>query len=1510
MSDADRNYLLSSGRLDAPDGSVSIMLPKNDRATESVFADVQPAPTAPDGATPATPPPAGQPAIAQADQAAARTVPDSQTEAAAVGALAHPRQRVTPTPSAIAEASIGAYQVSTQTGYTADEVIFMRVMGMNDKEIIDQAAEEHFMDPQLLQPPKNEDRVIVPRMAHQAATITDASNPAEVEVMFDNGMKGVFSEDEIFHEQALKFSDDIAPSVDSNLSEGQRMWRKYMEDKGLTDEEKAEFPDLVEYFEGAEEARRIRAAERQKAVEEHKQRQAQAEEARPSQEETPVVEEEGLLDFETDAAELQEVGREVLDPATEGMVTRSIGLSRRQGGLNYGMISRAFSIPVSKAKEVFAEVRNRGWIDREGHPVMPNADIPGPQYQPGETPPVKWVNQEGVPIHQLPLNEYLLQGLPPELATVRNMRINSLGFANVTTRTGDLYVKRVGDIVRNYLPERQQQFDDYSARHKNVPGSVPLSNFDQLLSERHDLFARIQFANEMEATGESRPLDAAMAMHRRSIREAIAGGIEIPAEVLENYPDMQKAATETAPLTSTSTNVLNKELKSRGFTWSQAVSMNPQSKEWIVANNINPREVAVLENGQVVMLKPEERPENNPKNYLDIETPSEQVDMFNEEMGLIDRLVQMFKESDPEAGFLNVPGGDAIVRLRAASSRMAERIRNSRIGYLDDVMVSLEGAINKWAAEHKLAELEGEWAVNRLNKIIKRGVWEAHKTKKDRFNTPEAELEMATRYMDDPDFYAGEYNRFSEPTKQLIKTLQDAYQELWSIANQLGILDEWRANYVYRLYKDSPNRINNIQYGVSKKQLAARAVFSQKRKYNKLRDAEAAGLRPILDPIMLHRAYIVELAKTSANYNLINTLMGLETENGLPAIMARPHPGSDLATVYNRDYVSLPVQGLQKWVYVRKIGGKPGFVRVEAKATPALAKRLTEVFDVTKPPGGFMKAFLGVKAWVMRLKLLNPAIHGANIMSDYIDEFNFRAIKAGKAFKSGRKLFQNQDALVVEAVRQGLNLQLSHSSTNEMRRALIEQSRFIQDMSKYWRTGIFPLRYIMEKSDQALWGFVRDTQISMWVLMRDKFMQHNPTWSSEKAGLTAAVYVNTNLGTLPAHWMKPWARKFGSIFLFARNWTFSNLAMFSDAATKGRIGLGLKALDQDARHEIGRHFAWHLFKGWMGLLVGINAFQIMMMAMHNQMVEWDWKKGAKVKVRPTFMNESPRHYFDVWIGKNNRQQNIYLVPHFFRYIRDYIGLFTDPVQTGMNKMDVFVRFATEKISNYQAWSEQKIIPKGAEGMDKIRLGFLHFAETMLPMNYWAKRPGREPTLTEWVVPFSGTWLRRGTPGGKMGRLYYDYLAWRRFQDDKLDKDLAEAIQSQDWKKFAMLAAERYKTPEGRSNVMLKYNAPSLYMLRTGKDDLPDFNAWLKRRGDSPFKKTYSVADFSEGAIWEVNNFVKQLQLQNLEEIPSDQLRNQIGLDPMKVRPGGVSVPPELRLQDIYIPPEQRLEAAQ
>ncbi|MHA1949179.1 MAG: hypothetical protein ACW987_04855, partial [Candidatus Thorarchaeota archaeon] len=33
MSDADRNYLLSSGRLDAPDGSVSIMLPKNDRAT-------------------------------------------------------------------------------------------------------------------------------------------------------------------------------------------------------------------------------------------------------------------------------------------------------------------------------------------------------------------------------------------------------------------------------------------------------------------------------------------------------------------------------------------------------------------------------------------------------------------------------------------------------------------------------------------------------------------------------------------------------------------------------------------------------------------------------------------------------------------------------------------------------------------------------------------------------------------------------------------------------------------------------------------------------------------------------------------------------------------------------------------------------------------------------------------------------------------------------------------------------------------------------------------------------------------------------------------------------------------------------------------------------------------------------------------------------------------------------------------------------------------------------------
>ena len=114
----------------------------------------------------------------------------------------------------------------------------------------------------------------------------------------------------------------------------------------------------------------------------------------------------------------------------------------------------------------------------------------------------------------------------------------------------------------------------------------------------------------------------------------------------------------------------------------------------------------------------------------------------------------------------------------------------------------------------------------------------------------------------------------------------------------------------------------------------------------------------------------------------------------------------------------------------------------------------------------------------------------------------------------------------------------------------------------------YGLGQLAHLSDKMLWGFVRDCQIAMCELMTQRFMKHNreaiekaiekgetppPLYSEDEMMRAAANYTNTNLGTLPHHWMKPWARKIGFATLFARNWSYSNPGLVAAWVTRGRL---------------------------------------------------------------------------------------------------------------------------------------------------------------------------------------------------------------------------------------------------------------------------------------------------------------------------------------------------------------------
>jgi len=170
-------------------------------------------------------------------------------------------------------------------------------------------------------------------------------------------------------------------------------------------------------------------------------------------------------------------------------------------------------------------------VEQKRQPVPRQADpatqeyVDSPQAEPTAPPP-----------YTVPLNDYLLTREPPALKQVNNIR-RSLPFQAGEQAAIDRYVTAVDRLVAEHLPEEHGAFSDTVEKYRS--GDAKFSDIDiSYASIIHRRLASIQFADAMEATGLSDPLDAAMVTHRRSVADALANNLPVSENVLVDYPDL------------------------------------------------------------------------------------------------------------------------------------------------------------------------------------------------------------------------------------------------------------------------------------------------------------------------------------------------------------------------------------------------------------------------------------------------------------------------------------------------------------------------------------------------------------------------------------------------------------------------------------------------------------------------------------------------------------------------------------------------------------------------------------------------------------------------------------------------------------------------------------------------------------------------------------------------------------------------------------------------------------
>jgi hypothetical protein len=139
-----------------------------------------------------------------------------------------------------------------------------------------------------------------------------------------------------------------------------------------------------------------------------------------------------------------------------------------------------------------------------------------------------------------------------------------------------------------------------------------------------------------------------------------------------------------------------------------------------------------------------------------------------------------------------------------------------------------------------------------------------------------------------------------------------------------------------------------------------------------------------------------------------------------------------------------------------------------------------------------------------------------------------------------------------------------------------------------------------------------------------------------------------------------------------------------------------------------------------------------------------------------------------------------------------------------------------------------------------------FTLAMSPVSAVYTEPGKTKTTIEYIAPFTGNWISKGAPGGRLVEIFYETKDVMRFAEEDVDNRIDVAIQKGEWNTAfgEMAKVGRYKTIDGVIGRIKKFVAPLNYMLQNAtKEELAAYVGELKKHG-------YTVGDLKQAAVEE------------------------------------------------------------
>ena len=783
----------------------------------------------------------------------------------------------------------------------------------------------------------------------------------------------------------------------------------------------------------------------------------------------------------------------------------------------------------------------------------------------------------------------------------------------------------------------------------------------------------------------------------------------------------------------------------------------------------------------------------------------------------------------------------ALANLSGTTSVTAPSVLASAGNTLGDVVHKIAGTIEQTVLRKNVPDevivRDGATAIDTwriaTNTAIYQAVTDGKKLLQSLGKVDNASLKTVDDWLDNPSAYQTAFAGLPAQYQTLGNSLKGIYSQLYDVAQDAGVLDAWKENYTPHIYKDNAARATKTLYPKGGK-LGTSFSFGKMRTIATKDEAVKLGFHPIDNPVLKLEVYMEQFYKVLANKHLMDALKLLTDENGIPLIMGKPQD-KELSRLWENTYQGVNVPALGRFMYVGQSGETPMLVKMPAKASPEIASLLNNAFAPYAPKNAASHAYIAVRGIVKRILLLNPLIHGNNMLSAALAEFNFNPVSLIGHLHS-------TEAIQSRAIGAGLEL---GTYSDELRTQLQNEVRGLST-NAFWRTIFTPITALEKVSDTILWkGIVQTLQLASFDHITQGLAKDQPTWTPAQIDKTVADYLNPIFGTIPTTWYTKAARDAGSTLFLAFRWTSSNIDEMAKSASGGRWGLGTKIFTPEEKVWIGKRTLGALFKGLFGLLAFTSLAQLASLAVTNKLKKDGKMKGKQVPLHTPFQNEKG-HWLDIDTGQQtNAGQEIYLIAPFFRNIRDVIGWFTHPFKNLYNKLEPLLKQGIEQTLNYSAWQYAPIAPSGDTTFQQVKDRITYFLQSVTPSSYFTNQTGRVKTGYEWLIPILGTYITKGSPGGTFESLYFQYLAEQKITTAQLDNQIDVLFQSG---KMAdalnlMVKSGRYGTIAGIKDRISKYMTPlNYYWNSAGSKNQVQFLQWLKQHGKTSAELQKALQD--------------------------------------------------------------------